>query len=117
MSLVSPPPAGSTVEDFGDAFCFLRCAAVAPPQLDPVMQPAVEQVIRALGQVAGIQKRVYPHLLRHSFANDYLRPGGNPIQLQILGHGSLAMVTQTYQHLTFTDAHEELMRVLAMDMR
>jgi integrase len=87
-------------------------------RLDPVTESAVEQVIRALGQVAGIQKRVYPHLLRHSFATDYLRRGGNPILLQqILGHSSLAMITQTYQHLTFSDAHEELMRVLAADAR
>jgi hypothetical protein len=27
------------------------------------------------------------------------------------------MITQTYQHLTFTDAHEELMRVLAADAK
>jgi integrase/recombinase XerD len=75
-------------------------------------------MIRALGDVAGIQRRVYPHLVRHSFATDYLRRGGNPILLQqILGHTSLAMITQTYQHLTFTDAHEELMRVLAFDTR
>jgi integrase/recombinase XerD len=90
----------------------------ASGQLDPVTESAVEQVIRALGQLAGLQKRVYPHLLRHSFATDYLRRGGNPILLQqILGHSSLAMITQTYQHLPFTDAHDELMRVLAMDMR
>jgi hypothetical protein len=38
-------------------------------------------------------------------------------QMQILGHSSLAMITQTYQHLTFTDAHDELMRVLADETR
>ena len=90
----------------------------ATGQLDTVTESAVEQVIRALGQVAGIQKRVYPHLLRHSFATDYLRRRGNPILLQqILGHSSLAMITQTYQHLTVTDAHDELMRVLADETR
>src|ERR1700730_6738131 len=82
-------------------------------KLDPITESAVEQMIRALGEVAGINKRVYPHLVRHSFATDYLRRGGNPILLQqILGHSSLTMITQTYQHLTFTDAHEDLMRVL-----
>ena len=85
-------------------------------QLDALTESAVEQMIRGLGDTAGIKKRVYPHLVRHSFATDYLRRGGNPILLQqILGHSSLAMITQTYQHLTFTDAHEELMRVLAAD--
>src|SRR2546425_2962242 len=54
----------------------------ASGQLDCVTESGVEQVIRALAQVAGIEKRVYPHLLRHSFATDYLRRGGNPILLQ-----------------------------------
>jgi site-specific recombinase XerD len=87
---------------------FLTLRRVEPPvSWTRSTESAVEQVIRALGQVAGIQKRVYPHLLRHSFATDYPRRGGNPILLQqILGHSSLAMITQTYQHLTFSDAHE-----------
>ena len=90
----------------------------ASGQLDALTESAVEQMIRSLGEVAGITKRVYPHLLRHSFATEYLRRGGNPILLQqILGHSSLAMITQTYQHLTFGDAHDELMRVLLGDRR
>jgi integrase/recombinase XerD len=69
-------------------------------KLDAITESAVEQMIRALGEVAGIKKRVYPHLVRHSFATDYLRRGGNPILLQqILGHTSLAMITQTYQRV------------------
>lgn len=87
-------------------------------QLDRLTESAVEQMIRSLGEVAAIRKRVYPHLLRHPFATEYLRRGGNPILLQqILGHTSLAMITQTYQHLTLTDAHDELMRLLAADQR
>ena len=87
-------------------------------QLDRLTESAVEQMIRSLGEIAGVGKRVYPHLLRHSFATEYLRRGGNPILLQqILGHSSLAMITQTYQHLTVADAHEELIRLLAADAR
>jgi len=90
----------------------------ASGQLDGLTESAVEQMIRSLGEVAGIEKRVYPHLLRHSFATEYLRRGGNPILLQqILGHSSLAMITQTYQHLTVLDAHDELIRLLAADQR
>jgi integrase/recombinase XerD len=85
-------------------------------QLDGLTESAVEQMIRSVGEVAHIPKRVYPHLLRHSFATEYLRRGGNPILLQqILGHSSLTMITQTYQHLTVADAHDELMRLLAAD--
>ncbi len=87
-------------------------------QLDGLTESAVEQMIRSLAEIAGVKKRVYPHLLRHSFATEYLRRGGNPILLQqILGHGSLTMITQTYQHLTVVDAHDELMRLLALDQR
>ncbi len=90
----------------------------ASGQFDSATEAALEQMIRNLGEAAGIKKRVYPHLLRHSFATEYLRRGGNPILLQqILGHTTLAMITQTYQHLTVADAHDELMRLLAADQR
>ncbi len=90
----------------------------ASGQLDALTESAVEQMIRSLSEMAGVKKRVYPHLLRHSFATEYLRRGGNPILLQqILGHSSLAMITQTYQHLTLVDAHDELMRLLAAEQR
>lgn len=76
-------------------------------------ETAFEQMIRNLGERAGIKRRVYPHLLRHSFATDYLRRGGNPILLQqILGHSSLTMITRHYQHLKIADAHDELMNIL-----
>jgi integrase/recombinase XerD len=88
----------------------------ASGQLDALTESAVEQMIRNLAETASIKKRVYPHLLRHSFATEYLRRGGNPILLQqILGHSSLAMITQTYQQLTLVDAHDELMRLLGAD--
>ncbi len=87
-------------------------------EFEPLTMSGAEQMIRHLAVAAGITKRVYPHLLRHSMATDFLRRGGNPILLQqILGHTSLAMITQTYQHLTFGDAHDELMRVLHGDAR
>ena len=34
---------------------------------------------------------------------------------RIVGHSSLAMVDQVYQHLTVTDAHDALMRTLMAD--
>lgn len=87
-------------------------------KLDAITESAVEEMIRALGEVAGIKKRVYPHLFPHSFATDYLRRGGNPILLQQSSRPYIAgNDTQTYQHLTFTDAHEELMRVLTAKLR
>jgi site-specific recombinase XerD len=82
----------------------------------PLTQSGVQQMISELGSAAGMTRRVHPHLFRHSMATDFLRRGGNPLLLQqILGHSSLAMITQTYSHLTISDAHAELMRILASD--
>jgi site-specific recombinase XerD len=85
-------------------------------QHEPISGNGVEQLFQTLTESAGLRKRVYPHLMRHSYATHFLRRGGNPLLLQqILGHDSLAMITATYSHLTISDAHAEAMRVLTAD--
>jgi integrase/recombinase XerD len=84
----------------------------------PLTASGVEQVIQDLGASAGITKRVYPHLLRHSYATWALTRGMNPIMLaNILGHTSLAMIQNVYSHLTPTDAYEAMVRAQAEDER
>ena len=84
--------------------------------LDPLTASGVEQMIKIIGQVAGVEKRVYPHLLRHSFITWSLTRGMNPIQLaQIVGHTSLAMIQQVYSHLTPSDAYDAMLRVLQVE--
>jgi integrase/recombinase XerD len=80
----------------------------------PLTASGVEQLIQDLGVRAGIGKRVYPHLLRHSYATWALNRGMNPVMLaHILGHTSLAMIQNVYSHLTPTDAYEAMVRTLA----
>lgn len=75
---------------------------------------AVEHMIKDLAERAGIERRVYPHLLRHSFATWMLSRGVNPIVLaQILGHNSLAMIQQVYAHLTPQDSYDALLRAIS----
>ena len=63
------------------------------------------QIISETATAAGIQKRVYPHLLRHSDAIERLRQTGNPRALQIhLGHSSPAMTLRYLSTLTAEDA-------------
>ena len=45
--------------------------------------------------------RVYPHLLRHTFATSFLLGGGNLEELRLLLGHSTYNVTQTYLHLSF----------------
>ncbi len=85
-------------------------------QYQALTTSGVDQMLRHLAVEAGITKRVYPHLLRHSFATWQLTRGMNPIQLaQILGHSSLAMIQHVYSHLSPGDAYEAMVRTLQDD--
>ncbi len=74
-------------------------------------------MISTCAKVAGIRKRLYPHLFRHSFATWALSRGMNPVQLKdILGHSSLAMITNVYSHLAPEDAHAALMAAIGAEV-
>jgi site-specific recombinase XerD len=78
---------------------------------EPLTTSGVDQLVRNAAEPAGITKRAYPHLLRHSFATWRLSRGMNPIQLaQILGHSSLTMIQAVYSHLSPVDSYEAMLR-------
>ena len=63
------------------------------------------QIIKESAEQAGITKKVYPHLLRHSDAIERLRKTGNPKALQIhLGHESPLMAMRYLSTLTAEEA-------------
>jgi integrase/recombinase XerD len=77
---------------------------------------AVQQMLRHLGRDIGLAKRVHPHLLRHSYATWALSKGMNPITLaKILGHSSLVMIQQTYEHLQTQDLAAAMSALLATE--
>lgn len=64
----------------------------------PLTDNAIKMMFTRLRKKTGID-RLHPHMLRHTFATDYLINGGDIFSLQqILGHSSLEMVRK-YSHL------------------
>jgi len=61
---------------------------------------AIELLVQRYAALAGIDRRVYPHLFRHSFAT-HLLDGGADVRIvqELLGHES-AGTTQIYTHVT-----------------
>ncbi len=62
---------------------------------------SVQQRMRDWGIKQGIEARVHPHMLRHSFASHILESSGDLRAVQeLLGHADIA-TTQIYTHLDF----------------
>lgn len=81
---------------------------------EPITDTAIKNLFRKLKKRADIP-RLYPHLLRHTFATRYLENGGNIYTLQaILGHTSLEMVKK-YLHLATTRIRADFPKFSPLD--
>lgn len=79
----------------------------------PLSESGVQQMVRTLASEAGLEKRVHPHLFRHSFITWQIKRGMNPVQLRlIVGHESTAMIDRVYSHLVPQDAYAAMLKTL-----
>jgi len=71
----------------------------------PINRQRAWQILKEVSRKAGLTKRIYPHLLRHSDAIERLRQTGNPKALQHhLGHSSTVMIMRYLSTLTKEDS-------------
>jgi integrase/recombinase XerD len=96
---------------------FLTSRCTQRGEHEPLTVGGVYQVVKDAVQRSRLDKRVYPHLLRHSWMTEMLRRGMNPIQLSIIAGASTEVIAQHYAHLTKDDAYDAMMRVLTAGER
>jgi integrase/recombinase XerC len=65
-----------------------------------IVQRRIQHLVKKYGRQAGIELRVFPHLMRHTFATHMLDGGADLRVLQdLMGHAKLSS-TQVYTHVT-----------------
>jgi integrase/recombinase XerC len=77
----------------GALFCTLRGGTVRPQY--------IRVMLHRLAAQAGIDRRVHPHTLRHTFAWE-LEQAGVPVSVisDLMGHSSIAVTARYLKHLT-----------------
>ncbi|OPX88970.1 MAG: Tyrosine recombinase XerD [Pelotomaculum sp. PtaB.Bin104] len=74
----------------------------------------VQNIVRAYGKLAGINKTVTPHVLRHSLATTLLQNGANlRIVQELMGHSQIG-TTEVYTHISQPDLQEAHLKYLTV---
>ena len=91
---------------------YLKDEGIEKGKIFNITRQRLFQIIKDVAQRAGIEKPIHPHTLRHSYAVNYLKKGGNLRNLQLnLGHSNLNTTAQ-YLLLTVEDRKLEYQKIM-----
>jgi site-specific recombinase XerD len=77
----------------------------------PLTPRSVQQMVQKYAHLAGIDKKITPHVFRHSFATTALKKGADIRSVQVmLGHSNIS-TTQLYTHVTDTELEQTHQRI------
>ncbi len=94
-------------KDFAEAlFVKVSNEKIKTDGVNGLTRRSIERIVKRYATIAGITKKVTPHVLRHCFATDLLSNGADLRSVQaLLGHANI-MTTQVYTHVTDRHLHE-----------
>lgn len=88
-------------KDFADAlFVKVSSEKIKTDGIGGLTRRSIERIVKRYATLAGITKKVTPHVIRHCFATDLLSNGADIRSVQaLLGHANIT-TTQVYTHVT-----------------
>ena len=93
---------------------FLCLDEKGKPEVAYHWEKRMQRILEKYNSIYKVQMpKVTPHVCRHTFCSNMAKSGMNPKTLQyIMGHSDISVTLNTYTHMTFEDAREELDRVV-----
>ena len=80
-------------------------------------EPGALYMMRRCGKDAGIDKRIHPHLFRHSFSINFIQQTGNPWALQEIGGWSDMETIKIYMRLAKEAPKEAIQKMYFPNVR
>ncbi len=82
-------------------------------EYEPLHVSGLEQMVRELARQAGIIRRVWPHMFRHTYITFLLQQGVDSTKIRrVVGHSSTQLIDRVYGHLLERDLADSVLSAL-----